>query len=199
MADYTPAQTATPVKPVDNDTADPINPIFNVRWDDLRFPFTGTRRGALSKPDFDYTNLGLLFPQDDAAEKTYIIAQMQHDWLLESSISPHVHYIQTEETKPTFVMEYRVYKNGSTPPESFTKITTADEGGSKGLLDYESGSILQIAEFPMIDMTGIDTVSAIIDIIIYREDDDVSGDVLSKEFDIHYQVDDLGSRLEYTK
>lgn len=199
MADYTPAQTATPVKPVDNDVADPINPIFNVRWDDLRFPANNAKQGQTDEPAFDFTNIGYSMPQNDATQKLYIIAQMQHEWKLESEISPHIHYIQTGETQPTFAMEYRVYKNGSAPPESFTKLTTADEGSSKGLLDYTSGDMLQIAEFPMIDMEGIDTVSSIIDIIIYREDNDVSGDVLLKEFDIHYQIDDLGSRLEYTK
>ena len=37
-------------------------------WDDLRAPFTQTKRGALDKPDFDYTNVGLLFKQNDTAE-----------------------------------------------------------------------------------------------------------------------------------
>jgi len=47
-------------------------------WDDMRAPFTQTKRGALDKPDFDYTNVGLLFKQNDPAEIVYIIFQLPH-------------------------------------------------------------------------------------------------------------------------
>jgi len=169
----------------------------DIVWDDIRFPFTQTRVGALTKPDFDTTNVGLLFPQDDATEIVYILAQMEHIWKLESTISPHIHYIQSAAAQPTFKMAYRWYKNGATVPGSYTVISTAD--GSKGIFPYTSGSILQIAEFPDIAGTGIDTVSSFLDIKIYREDDDVTGDVLTKEFDIHIQIDAIGSLQEYTK
>ena len=169
----------------------------NATWDDLRFPATRVRRGALNKPDFDYTNIGLLFPQDDATEETYVIAQMPHKWLLESALHSHIHYIQDEAEQPTFKMDYRIIQNGGAPPGTFTTISTAD--GNKGVYSYTSGSLSQIATFPAIDMTGVDGVSAILDIIVYRDDDDVTGDVLVKEFDIHYQIDSLGSRTEFAK
>ena len=60
-------------------------------WDDMRAPFTQTKRGALDKPDFDYTNVGLLFPQSNVAEIVYIIFQLPHNYKLGTSIYPHIH------------------------------------------------------------------------------------------------------------
>jgi hypothetical protein len=166
-----------------------------VVWEDLRFPFTRGRRGALSKPDFDYTNLGLLFPESDATEIVYFIAQIPHAYLLESDLSCHVHFVQTSASTPTFKMDYRWYKNGGDPTVGFTTITA-----STFKVTYPgSGSILQIAEFPMIDGDGIDSVSSILDIKLYRDDGDIAADVLGKEFDIHYQTDTRGSLQEYSK
>lgn len=164
------------------------------RWDDLRFPATRIRQGATQKPDFDTTNLGLIFPQDDDTEIAYIIAQMPHAWKLESALKPHIHYVQDEAQEPVFKIDYRWYKNGEDPTGSFTTITS-----NHFVFTYSSGSILQIVSFPEIDATGIDTVSSILDIKLYRDDNIVSGDVLVKEFDIHYQIDSDGSRLEYAK
>lgn len=50
-----------------------------------------------------------------------------------------------------------------------------------------------------IDGSGITGVSSILDIKLYRDDNVVTGDVLVKEFDIHYLVDADGSRQEYIK
>lgn len=164
------------------------------QWDDLKFPANTIRQGSTSKPDFDVTNLGLLFPQNDNTEIAYMIAQMPHEWMIESNLSPHIHYVQDEAQEPVFKIDYRWYKNGSDPTGSFTTITA-----NTFVFTYTSGSIIQIVSFPNISATGIDTVSSILDIKLYRDDNIVSGDILVKEFDIHYQVDSLGSDLEYTK
>lgn len=165
-------------------------------WDDLRFPATATRVGSLNKPDFDYTNLGLLFPQNDPEEKIYIIAQLPHSYRLGTELRPHIHYVQDEASVPTFKMDYRWYANGTDPTESFTTIATS---ATDIVFDYTSGSIMQILSFPPLINDAIDSVSSILDIILYREDNVVSGDVLVKEFDIHFQSDTLGSEFEGRK
>lgn len=166
----------------------------NVVWDDLKFPATTLRQGATSKPDFDSTNLGLLFPQNDATEIAYLIGQMPHAWKLESDLSPHIHFVQTSASTPVFKMDYRWYKNGADPTGSFTTLTA-----STFVFPYTSGSILQIVTFPDISGAGIDTVSSVLDIKLYRDDDVAIGDVLVKEFDLHYQLDSNGSRQEFIK
>ena len=162
-------------------------------WDDIRFPATRIRQGASAKPDFDTTDLGLLFPQNDPAEIAYIIAQMPHDYKLGTNLKPHIHYFQDEAQEPVFKIDYRIYKNG-VAPGGFSTITA-----STFVFTYTSGTLAQIVVFPEIDMSAIDTVSAVIDVKLYRDDNVVTGDVLLKELDFHYKRDSLGSQFEYIK
>jgi len=169
------------------------NKVDDVQWDDLKFPATSGKQGALDKPDFDYTNLGLLFPQNDTAEKIYMIGQMPHAWKVGTNIKPHIHYAQDESDTPTFKLNYRITENGSAVG-SFTTITS-----TTAIFTYTSGTIIQILPFPAIDMSAVDSVSAVLELILWRDDNDVTGDVLFKEFDLHYQIDSNGSDNEYTK
>ena len=166
----------------------------NTMWNDLRFSFTQTKQGATALPDFDYTNVGLLFPQNDPAEIVYIVAQMPHDYKLGSNIRPHIHWQQSAATAVTWKMDYKWFKNGDAVPASFTTIST-----NTGVFTYTSGSICQLSSFPEINGSAIDTVSSILLIKLYRDDNVTTGDVLGFEFDIHYQIDSLGSRLEFVK
>jgi hypothetical protein len=182
---------------VDRDMLEGLDnqPKENIVWDDLKAPATTIRQGATTKPDFDSTELGLLFPQNDSSEIAYIILQMPHARKNGSDISPHIHFIQDSSDEPVFKMDYRWYKNGDTVPVSWTTLTA-----STFAFTYPgSGSILQIASFPDIDSSSIDAVSSIIDIKLYRDDNVVTGDVLLKEFDIHYQIDQMGSRMKFIK
>jgi len=167
----------------------------DTQWKDVLIPFTRDKQGQSSKPDFDFTELGLLFPQNDEGEEVYLVIQFNHDYKAESDISPHIHYIQDEEEVAIFEMTYRWGENG----EAVGGWTTI-ESSATPVFTYTSGTIRQIVSFPDIDGTGITGVSSMMDIIIRRQTGDgVSGDVLAKEFDIHYQVDALGSDTEFTK
>lgn len=157
-------------------------------WDDMRVPAEQTKLGALDKPDYDYTNNGLLFPQNDTSEVIYAIVQLPHSYKLSTDIKPHLHYIQTSSDVPVFKLKYRWYKGGDAVP-SFTTITS-----TTNVHTYTSGSIHQKLRFPDISGTGMNSISSILDIQIYREDNVIVGDVLVKEFDIHYQIDTIGSR-----
>jgi hypothetical protein len=166
-------------------------------WRDEQFEATRIRQGATAKPDFDTTNLGLLYPQNDPTEVSYIIHQFNHDWKLETDLEPHLHYVQDEATTPVFKIDYRWYKNSEDPTVAFTTLSTADGAGP--VFTYTSGSILQILRFPVISGTGFDALSTMMDIKLYRDDNVVTGDVLVKEFDIHAEFDAHGSRERFTK
>ena len=163
-------------------------------WDDLPFPFTRDKQGQAAKPDFDFTDLGLLFPQNDPAEIVYLIGQFRHSRENGSDIHAHLHYWQDEADEPVFKMDYRWVKNGSDPTVAYTTLIA-----SKFVFTYVSGTILQKALFPVIDGSAIDTVSSMMDIKFYRDDNVVAGDVLVKEFDIHFKRNTLGSRQEFVK
>lgn len=162
-------------------------------WDDLRFPATQTKTGSNLKPDFDETNIGLLFPQNNTAEVVYIVVQLPHSYKLGTELHPHIHFIQSAATVPVFKLVYRWYDNGAAVPAFGSAISTTSLS-----FTYTSGSILQRAVFPAIPVGAVH-MSSILDIKLYRDDNAVTGDVLVKEFDIHYQSDTIGSSLEHTK
>ena len=92
-------------------------------------------------------------------------------------------------------MDYRIVENGDNNAyKAFTTITAATFA-----FTWVSGDLLQVASFPSIDISGLTSVSWLMDIKLYRDDNVVAGDVLVKEFDIHYTLDDWGSRQEFIK
>jgi len=174
-----------------------VRGVDGITWTDFSVPLTRDKQGQSSKPDYDFTNLGLLFPQNDATEIVYLVQQMLHGKALGTSIRPHIHYVQDEVAQPTFKLDYRWYNNGAAVPGSFTTISTAD--GSKGVFAYTSGALLQIATFPEADAPVAETPSSNFEFRFYRDDNDVTGDVLAKYIDFHYQQDSLGSDAEFVK
>ena len=166
----------------------------NVVWDDMKFPATRQRQGATQKPDFDYTNMGLLFPQNDATEISYLIGQFSHAYKEGSDISPHLHFIQDSASTPTFKMDYRWYNN----EDDISALGWTTLTASTFAFTWTSGDLVQIASFPDISGTG-KKISSMIEIKLYRDDNVVTGDVLLKEFDVHYQIDSNGSRQEFIK
>lgn len=171
-----------------------IGKIGNTRWDDLSVPATTVMVGANAKPDFDYVNIGRLFPQNDATEKVYATFQMSHKKKLGTSIRLHIHFIQTSALVPVFRAETRFYNNGSLE----TSFANSDTTGTL-LFPYVSGRLLQVLSFPVIEPPESEGLSANLDMILYRTDNVVTGDVLVKYFDIHYQIDSDGSQEERVK
>lgn len=164
------------------------------RWTDLKFPLTRDKQGQAQKPDYDFTNMGLLFPQNDATEIVYLTSQFPHEGR-NSEIRPHIHFVQSVAAQPTFQIDYRIVENGDN--NSYKGFTTLS--AVVFAFTWVSGDLMQIASFPSIDVSGLTSVSWMMDIKLYRNDNTVAGDVLGKEFDIHYQLDDWGSRQEFVK
>jgi hypothetical protein len=166
-------------------------------WDDFSVPLTRDKQGQAGKPDYDFDELGLLFPQDDATEIVYFVYQMPHSKLLDSALRMHIHYIQAEEAQPTFKIDYRIYPANAAPPETWTTISTASN--ARGRFTYTSGSMSQIGKFPEITPPASEETSLNLDMKLYRDDNDVTGDVLTKYIDFHFQRDSFGSDEEYVK
>jgi hypothetical protein len=165
-----------------------------VYWDDLFCPLTSSKLGVNDKPDFDYTNVGYLFPQNDTSEAVYLIVQMPHKWKIGTTIKPHVHYRRTAAGKPTFKIDYCWFNVGEAVETPTTTLTLDVEE-----MPYTSGSIQQVNT----NEDGISGagkgLSSILLVKLYRDDNTVSGDVLTYQFDIHYQIDAPGSKQEYIK
>ncbi|MHA2246912.1 MAG: hypothetical protein ACXADY_18350 [Candidatus Hodarchaeales archaeon] len=167
-------------------------------FDDMEASLTPDKQGSNSKPDYDFTNLGLLFPQNDTDEKVHLIIQFRHKKKLDTPVYPHIHYIQGQTGTPVFEYAYRWYSNGQHMPSVWQTGTTVD--GNRGIFTWTSGSMLQIASFPAVTPPMEDEgVSSNFEMILWRNDNEISGDVLAKYIDVHYEIDTVGSDGQYTK
>ena len=163
-------------------------------WDDLVMPLVSTMRGATAKPDYDYTNMGMLFPQNNKGEVVYITVQMPHCWKEGTTVYPHLHFRRTASTIPAFYISYSWTNIGDTIA-AFSAATLLDTFTPA----YSAGSIHQIAYLDGGIKGTNKTISSILNIKLYRNDNTVTGDVLAYQFDIHYLKDSNGSRQEYVK
>lgn len=170
--------------------------LAGVRWDDRSFALTRDRQGVAQKPDYDFTNRGLLFPQNDNTEFVQIIDQMSHAKKFGTGLRLHIHYIQTTAALPIFKVDYKFWNNGEDVPALNTTISTEDGGIS---FTWSGNPMLQIISFPEIPAPANENVSANFEFDLYRDDNIVSGDILTKYIDYHYQKDSDGSRQEYVK
>lgn len=172
-----------------------LDKVEEPQWTDLRTPMTPSQINPTnSKPDFDYTNIGLLFPQNDTSEIVYTSFQMPHSYKEGSDIEPHIHMGQALDLQAVFKLEYIWVNIGDTLPATWTTITLDTYG-----VEYVSGTLHQILKASAhIDGTGMN-ISSILKCKLYRDDNVYTGDVLVSDFDVHYQEDANGSVEEYVK
>ena len=169
-------------------------------YDDWKFPLTSSRRGALNLPDYDYTNNGYLFPNDDTDEVLYFTDVSSHRMQVKGGMKwyPHIHYIQDEAEIPVFEYRIKLTAAGVVVPSWSDWIATT----GALVFPYTAGAIHQILQFPQFDAyaLGATSFASMIDLQVRRNDAVVAGDVLTKQFDIHVLFDSpLGSGQEFVK
>jgi len=164
------------------------------RYNDVTFALNQTRIGSNLKPDYDYTNVGLLFPQNDTSEIVYFTVQLPHSWKVGTQVYPHIHVRQSQNIQATFRMEYIWYNIGDVIP---TVWSTYDM--NQYAMPYTSGSILNIIKGAN-GISGVGkTISSMLKIKLYRTDNVYVGDMLADQFDIHVEIDGFGSQTQYDK
>lgn len=144
------------------------------------------------KPDPDTTNGGVLFPQNSASEVAQFAVMLPFNWYgaegKSTTLNPRVHFIETSSSKPTFRLQYRLIREGGAPP-SFVTLTA-----SSFAVTYSSGTILQTGVFPAITVAAPVGLVHSMDCKLYRDDNTVSGDVLTKGASFVIEVNSLGAR-----
>lgn len=183
-----------------------VNTGTALTWVDSLHPLIGQRLfSAAGRIDYNYDEVAVKFQSNCRYPDDFmcILAQINHDWAVETDITGHMHWIQDSAAVPNWLIRYRWHENGETTPAWINVALT------NSIYTYVAGTILQIHDGMVADATGIITVSNLIDIKIYRDVTNASGlfvgaegapaDQLAKEFDLHYLVDMSGSRAEYDK
>jgi hypothetical protein len=165
-------------------------------WQDLIVPLTTSRRGSNNLPDFDETNVGYLFPKNDTTEILYIINQLPHTWKIGSTIYPHVHWSQGNSSNVTYNMSYRWVDLAANTTAGFTTYAMGTTVAA-----YVTGSTMHQLSTNLAGISGssITNLSSILVLKLFRNDNAYPGDALTYQFDIHYEIDSLGSNQELVK
>jgi hypothetical protein len=141
----------------------------------------------------------MLLYDSSSVEIAMGIAQMPHAWSEGTEIVPHVHWTPTNDNDGAVIwqLEYQIASVGEAFnfTDGWTPVLATDTGG--GVVGEH-----RIAAFDPIDMAGY-RISCCIHWKLSRLADDVGdtydADARLIEFDIHYQINTLGSRLEFIK
>lgn len=130
--------------------------------------------------------------------------QLNHDRVLQTAVSPHLHWFQTTAATPNWLIQYRIQYNGQAKTTAWTSAKW-----SENKFAWTAGTLNQITDFADITPGVTDGVSTIIQFRIIRDNangsglfagaDPVAVSVDAMNFDVHIEVDMFGSRTEYTK
>lgn len=148
----------------------------------------------------------IIFAANCQIADDYVITnvQLNHDRVLQGAVHPHLHFFQNQNNIPNWMIQYRWHENGAAKTTSWTPAKWSSIATT-----YTSGTILQIAEFGTINPPSNSNVSPIIQFRILRDTDNDStlftgvdpytGPAHALMFDVHLQIDSLGSTDEYVK
>jgi hypothetical protein len=176
--------------------------LTDTTWDDLRFPAQGINPpGAASDPTRS-TTTGILEFSGSADNVICGVAQMPHAWKEGSAISPHLHlrFPTSAASNTRWKLEYDIADVGG----DFTNNSgTLTDGGAITVANPENVKKHVIADFADIAMTGREVSAVVLWKISRLANSDAADNHTSAvellEFDIHYEIDSMGSSAEYTK
>jgi len=168
-------------------------------WDDLRAPVNqGKLKGTADPIWSDAVGGQTLVFSPTLMKEVYFILQLPHSYKEGTSIIPHVHWVYGANTvgqSCRWGLEYwwnedNVFLGGSNTIYVNTNLSNND-----AVMPF-------LTSFPTIDGTG-HTISSILNCRLFRDATDISDNYTSNvylfEFDIHYEIDSIGSRNTLSK
>ena len=157
--------------------------------------------------NFDYNSAFNANPA--LADYLYKNVQLNHDRNLAAVILPHLHWFQEKDYSPNFLFEYRWQINGGLKVTAWTKLKSNTlafpytVGTSLHQISYSAGIAVPV---------GTD-LSDIVQFRVYRDTSNISGEFTGNcpyntggnasaklmAFDVHFELDSIGSTEEYVK
>ena len=175
---------------------------FEANWDDLRFPATAINPpGQASDPDVEATT-GLLLFAAAGTETIFALVQMPHSWKEGSVVKPHVHWQKTTSADGDvyWQLDYKKIPIGDVMDAEFTTLSATTP--VSGTPDNDTANEHLLTSFADIDMTGLtlsDCLLCKLSRIGGNAADTYGADARLLEFDVHFQINTLGSEQLYTK
>jgi hypothetical protein len=168
----------------------------NLVYEDINFVMHKGLQDSGSKPDYDYTNVGLLF-DSAATESVFVTTKMPHSWAEGTNIIPQVHWVQGASGVVVWQLQYKWTNRNELVAGAFTTITASTTDYT-----WSAGNLHQITKFAALSGTG-KTVGSFLQIILSRlggdGSDSYAGDALTIQFSLRIQLDAIGTRQEYIK
>ena len=167
-------------------------------WDDLKAPATAINPpGADADPDVS-TDTGLLLFDKDATELCFITMQMPHGWVEGSVVVPHVHWHKTTSAAGTVAWRLRYrYSNPRGVLSAWSAPITAT---ATYVTDGDTAEQHAISTFGNVQWTdGKISMMWLFELARVGSADTYGADAELLEFDIHYQLSQPGSCLQWTK
>lgn len=138
------------------------------------------------------------------SDYAWVSYQLTHAWKLGSDIYPHIHWEQTSNAVPNFLIRFRWQKGGNAKTTTWT-----DYVCNTPAYTYVSGTLNQICYGAAITPPAGYQLSDIIQTRIYRDNSNAStafagadgytGTVSITGADIHVEKDTVDSRTQYSK
>jgi len=164
-------------------------------WEDLRFPATAINPvGAPSPMGFDTTRIAFTAATGQT-QTIAVVAQLPHSWKIGSTIYPHVHWQPTTTNTGSVLwrIEYKWNDLNTVEPANFIPLDVSQVASGSAYMHQLIGWT--------ISGSAISNISSLLTILVSRigGSDSYTGTALLKEFDIHYEVNTLGSRTPLSK
>jgi len=165
-------------------------------WEDLRFPVQAINPPGLPGDPSIEAGSGMFMFSASATNTLMGAAQMPHSWKTGSLIAPHVHWTPTDTGAGNVLWrwEYKLVPIGSAIPSGYTPVDAVAAAGG-------------VADKHLITKFGLVSTGGSLSLMILWKLSRIGGDVADTygsearllEFDIHYQIDSLGSGEEMEK
>lgn len=182
----------------------------NIVWDEVSTSMVGNNLFEVQgRIDYNFADLTVDYNTNARYNNEFVgnVKQMPHKRKDMSEIRPHIHWVQNSDNTPNILIEYRAYNNGEQIPNvwQLKALTSADNK-----LAFAGVGTCQITEFNLPTTVGEAlNISGTFECKIYRDSanasglfagaDSYSGVFSIKYYDIHFQIDQMGSRDEFVK
>ena len=178
--------------------------IFNgdaTTWEDVQIPGYSTRFFGGNAPTFAVWNGSTLylpeFDDDAGDDQVYFTVQIPHAWKEGSTIYPHVHFVADNAPASGTTVEWGLEYTWTSVNGTFSTSSTI-----YGSTDGIGTDVHEVVGLGGIDGTG-QKISSMLICRLFRNasgaTDDFEGNIMLLQFDIHYEVNSAGSRLEFIK
>ena len=164
-------------------------------WDDLRFPAQAINPAGAANPPTISSSTGMLEFAGNADNVIAGQAQLPHSWAEGTALRPHLHLIFPTANSNTsrWKLEYAIFPLTGTGP-TYGNYTALPAVSQVNPNVANSLRILSLGDIPMTGQLGSCTILWRISRLALSDgaDNDTSNVVMT-EFDIHFQINKLGS------